>query len=69
VSIDLNARMPSCSYREKVLELRKLIATSKQADFSLYLENTGDATSAQVNETVVRQYMKQIQRQLQMGMN
>ncbi|MFT6795866.1 MAG: hypothetical protein ACJART_001004 [Maribacter sp.] len=61
-SIDLNARMPS-SYREKELELRKLIANSLQrgkVDFSLYLENTGDATSAQVNETVVRQYMKQL---------
>jgi uncharacterized protein (TIGR00255 family) len=61
-SIDLNARMPS-SYREKELELRKLIANSLQrgkVDFSLYLEHTGDATSAQVNETVVRQYMKQL---------
>ncbi|WP_027077289.1 YicC/YloC family endoribonuclease [Maribacter antarcticus] len=61
-SIDLNARMPS-SYREKELELRKLIANSLQrgkVDFSLYLEFTGDATSAQVNETVVRQYMKQL---------
>jgi uncharacterized protein (TIGR00255 family) len=61
-SIDLNARMPS-SYREKELELRKLIANSLQrgkVDFSLYLEFTGDATSAQVNETVVLQYMKQL---------
>ncbi|MFT5737129.1 MAG: hypothetical protein ACJAU2_001118 [Maribacter sp.] len=61
-SIDLNARMPS-SYREKELELRKLIANSLQrgkVDFSLYIEFTGDATSAQVNETVVRQYMKQL---------
>lgn len=61
-SIDLNARMPS-SYREKELELRKLIASSLQrgkVDFSLYLEATGDETSAQVNEAVVRQYMKQL---------
>lgn len=61
-SIDLNARMPS-GYREKELELRKLIASSLQrgkVDFSLYLEATGDETSAQVNETVVRQYMKQL---------
>lgn len=61
-SIDLNARMPS-SYREKELELRKLIAASLQrgkVDFSLYLEVTGDQTSAQVNETVVKQYMKQL---------
>jgi len=61
-SIDLNARMPS-SYREKELELRKLIANSLErgkVDFSLYLEGTGDETSAQVNETAVRQYMKQL---------
>ena len=61
-SIDLNARMPS-SYREKELELRKIIAASLQrgkVDFSLYLEVTGDQTSAQVNETVVKQYMEQL---------
>ncbi len=61
-SIDLNARMPS-GYREKELELRKVIANSLErgkVDFSLYLELTGDETSAQVNETAVRQYMKQL---------
>jgi len=61
-SIDLNARMPS-AYREKELELRKLIANSLQrgkVDFSLYIEITGDETSAQVNESTVKQYMKQL---------
>lgn len=61
-SIDLNARMPS-GYREKELEIRKLIAASLQrgkVDFSLYIEATGAETSAQVNEAVVRQYMKQL---------
>ncbi len=61
-SIDLNARMPS-SYREKELKLRKIIASSLQrgkVDFSLYIETTGDQTSAQVNEAAVRQYMKQL---------
>ncbi|MFD0796062.1 YicC/YloC family endoribonuclease [Maribacter chungangensis] len=61
-SIDLNARMPS-SYREKELEVRKIIANSLQrgkVDFNLYIEVTGDETSAQVNETAVRQYMKQL---------
>lgn len=61
-SIDLNARMPS-AYREKELELRKLIASSLQrgkVDFSLYIELTGDETSTQVNETAVKQYMKQL---------
>ena len=61
-SIDLNARMPS-AYREKELEIRKLIANSLQrgkVDFSLYVELTGDETSAQVNEIAVKQYMKQL---------
>ena len=61
-SIDLNARMPS-AYREKELELRKLIANSLQrgkVDFSLYIEITGDETSAQVNESAVKHYMKQL---------
>ena len=54
--------MPA-TYREKELELRKLIASSLQrgkVDFSLYIEITGNETSAQVNESAVRQYMKQL---------
>lgn len=61
-SIDLNARMPS-AYREKELEIRKIIANSLErgkVDFNLYVELTGDETSAQVNETAVKQYMKQL---------
>ncbi|MBD0779344.1 YicC family protein [Maribacter sp. ANRC-HE7] len=61
-SLDLNARMPS-TYRAKELELRKVIASSLvrgKVDFGLYVEYTGDETSAQVNEGVVRQYMKQL---------
>jgi len=61
-SIDLNARMPS-GYREKELELRKLIANSLErgkVDFSLYIELTGNETATQINETAVRQYMKQL---------
>lgn len=60
-SLDLNARMPS-AYREKELELRKVIASSLvrgKVDFGLYVEFTGSETSAQVNEEAVRQYMKQ----------
>ncbi len=62
-SLDLNARMPP-AYREKELELRKLIASSLirgKIDFGLYVENTGDETSAQVNEAVVKLYMKQLE--------
>ncbi|WP_282055597.1 YicC/YloC family endoribonuclease [Maribacter luteus] len=61
-SLDLNARMPS-AYRAKELELRKVIAKSLvrgKVDFGLYVEFTGNETSAQVNEGVVRQYMSQL---------
>ncbi|MDO1513108.1 YicC/YloC family endoribonuclease [Maribacter confluentis] len=61
-SIDLNARMPS-NYREKELELRKIIANSLvrgKVDFSLYVELTGDETTSQVNEVAVKQYMGQL---------
>jgi len=61
-SIDLNARMPS-SYREKELELRKLVANSLlrgKVDFNLYVELTGNDTSTQVNEIAVKQYMNQL---------
>lgn len=61
-SLDLNARMPS-AYREKELELRKKIAGSLvrgKVDFGLYVEFTGDETSAEVNEPAVKNYMKQL---------
>lgn len=61
-SLDINARMPS-GYREKELELRKVIATGLERgkiDFGLYVELTGDESSSEVNEGVVRQYMKQL---------
>ncbi len=61
-SLDLNARMPT-AYREKELELRKLIASSLvrgKVDFGLYVEFTGDETSTQVNKAAVLQYMGQL---------
>ncbi|HLT32663.1 MAG TPA: YicC/YloC family endoribonuclease [Aquaticitalea sp.] len=61
-SLDLNTRMPSL-YREKELEVRKLIASKLErgkVDFSLFMEITGEETSTQINKTVVRQYMKQL---------
>ena len=61
-SLDLNARMPS-AYREKELELRKTIASSLvrgKVDFGLYVELTGDEASTEVNESAVRNYMKQL---------
>ena len=62
-NLDLNARMPSM-YREKELDVRKRIANSLERgkiDFSLFSEITGEDTSSQINETVVKAYMKQLQ--------
>ncbi len=61
-NLDLNARIPSL-YREKELEVRKLIASKLERgkiDFSLYMEITGEETSTQINKTVVKQYIKQL---------
>ncbi len=60
--LDLNTRVPS-AYREKELEIRDLLAKSLQrgkVDFSLYIEVTGEEVTTQLNEGVVKQYMKQL---------
>ena len=62
-TLDLNMRMPSM-YRSKELNLRKLIASKLnrgKVDFSLYFENTGEETFANVNPTVVNKYMTQLE--------
>lgn len=61
-NLDLNARMPSV-YREKELEIRKLIASKLsrgKVDFSLYMETTGENTSSHINKPVVKSYMDQL---------
>lgn len=61
-SLDISARVPS-SYREKELEIRKMLASSLtrgKVDFSLFVEMTGEETTTQINEVVVKQYMKQL---------
>ncbi|MFC7357739.1 YicC/YloC family endoribonuclease [Jejudonia soesokkakensis] len=61
-NLDLNTRVPS-SYREKELVLRNTIAKSLirgKVDFNLYVEVTGEETNTQLNEVVVKQYMKQL---------
>ena len=61
-TLDISARMP-VTYREKELELRKTIAENLKrgkVDFGLYVEITGEETSADVNTGVVREYMKQL---------
>ncbi len=60
--LDLNTRVPS-AYREKELEIRDLLAKSLQrgkVDFSLYIEVTGEEVTTQLNENVVKQYIKQL---------
>lgn len=61
-NLDLNARVPS-SYREKELDMRNILAKELirgKVDFNLFVEITGEATNTEVNETVVRQYIKQL---------
>lgn len=61
-SLDINARLPQF-YREKELELRKMIAGALnrgKVDFNLYVEITGEETTAEVNKGVVRNYMEQL---------
>ena len=61
-NLDLNARIPS-QYREKELLLRNLISRSLvrgKVDFSVYVEITGEETTAAVNRAVVRKYMEQL---------
>ncbi len=60
--LDLNTRVPS-SYREKELEIRDLLAKSLQRgkiDFSLYIEVTGEDVTTKLNESAVKQYIKQL---------
>ncbi|RDY60006.1 YicC/YloC family endoribonuclease [Flagellimonas nanhaiensis] len=61
-NLDINARIPQ-AYREKELEIRKMIADSLvrgKVDLGLYVEITGEDTTAEVNEGVVRKYMNQL---------
>lgn len=61
-SLDINARLPQF-YREKELELRKMIAGALnrgKVDFNLYVEITGEETTAEVNKGVVKNYMEQL---------
>ncbi len=68
-NLDLNARMPSL-YREKELSIRKLIASKLvrgKVDFSLFMEITGEETSTQINQSVVKQYIKQLKSVISTG--
>ena len=61
-NLDINARIPQ-AFREKELLLRKTIANSLvrgKVDFGLYVEITGEETTAEVNAGVVKKYMEQL---------
>lgn len=61
-NLDLNARIPS-QYREKELVLRNKISRELirgKVDFSVYVEVTGEETTASVNPAVVKKYMEQL---------
>ncbi len=60
--LDVNVRVPS-TYREMELELRNQIATQLERgkiDFSIYIENTAEQTSAKVNVPIVKAYISQL---------
>ena len=61
-NLDLNTRIPSY-YKEKELHLRKMIASKLlrgKIDISLYVEITGEETSAKINTPIVKAYMDQL---------
>jgi uncharacterized protein (TIGR00255 family) len=62
-NLDLNTRVPS-TYREKELIMRDRLAKSLvrgKVDFNLYIESIGEATTARLNEPVIKEYMRQLQ--------
>ena len=61
-NLDINTRIPQL-YREKELELRKMIAESLsrgKVDLGLYVEITGEETTSEINQGVVKKYMAQL---------
>lgn len=61
-NLDINSRIPQ-AYREKELELRKLISKSLmrgKVDFTLQIELTNDETSTEVNVDMVKKYIEQL---------
>ena len=61
-NLDINTRIPQL-YREKELELRKMIADALsrgKVDLGLYIEITGEETTSEINQGVVKKYMEQL---------
>ena len=62
-NLDINCRLPS-QYREKELAMRNQISHQLQrgkVDFSFYVEVTGEENTTQINQPIVRDYIKQLQ--------
>jgi len=60
--LDLNMRIPS-SYREHELSFRKRVSATLERgkiDFGLFIEQTGGASAAVINQEVVQAYMAQL---------
>jgi uncharacterized protein (TIGR00255 family) len=60
--LDLNVRTPSV-YREMELQIRNTIALRLdrgKIDFSLYIEATGEETSAKINVPIIKGYINQM---------
>jgi uncharacterized protein (TIGR00255 family) len=63
-NLDLNTRVPS-AYREKELLMRDRLAKSLvrgKVDFNLFVEVTGEATTSQLNEAVVKHHMQELRK-------
>jgi len=61
-NLDLNVRIPSY-YKEKELSVRKKLASALvrgKVDFSIFVEMTGNESSAKINHSLVKEYMKQL---------
>ncbi len=61
-NLDLNIRMPAL-YKEKELTIRKTIAQTAgrgKIECSIYIEQTGAEASADLNTTVIKNYMAQL---------
>lgn len=68
-NLDLNVRIPSY-YKEKELSVRKKLASALvrgKVDFSIFVEMTGNETSAKINQSLVKEYMEQLRTVVEMG--
>ena len=68
-NLDLNVRIPSY-YKEKELSVRKKLANALvrgKVDFSIFVEMTGNESSAKINQSLVKEYMEQLRTVVEMG--